>query len=173
MNRVVLCGRLAERPRLSTTATGLTVAILRLQVPRQGLEGLSQGMDVIDCLAFEGLARRLHGGAEPGLQINLEGWLLSSLCQSEEGQPAPCYRVAIEAAYWLDPRATALQPASPASPPEAVETTVAEAIPGGAEMKPAGFIRVHEVLARIATRFRGTPGKPDRNGSVGASCPSL
>ena len=82
MNRVVLCGRLAERPRLSTTATGLTVAILRLQVPRQGLEGRPEGMDVIDCLAFETLARRLHGGSEPGLQIHLEGWLRSSLCRN-------------------------------------------------------------------------------------------
>lgn len=65
MNRVVLCGRLAERPRLSTSPTGLTVALLRLQVPRQGLDGLFQAMDVIDCLAFDVLARELYLRASP------------------------------------------------------------------------------------------------------------
>jgi single-stranded DNA-binding protein len=175
MNRVVLCGRLAERPRLSTSPTGLMVAVLRLQVPRQGQERLPQAMDVIDCLAFDALARELHLRAAPGLQINLEGRLLSSVCSNEAGHPAPVYRVAVEAAYWLEPRVAARELASPAPAPQAGGARSANGEHSAeTEPPPHRYVRVRELLARVATRLTGANRKPGLNGAAGAGpCPSL
>jgi single-stranded DNA-binding protein len=110
MNRVVLCGRLVARPRLWGTAAGLTVASLCLHVPRQGLAEPPKAMDEIDCLAFEALAQKLHQAAEPGVRVHLERWLLLAPPGDREGPSPSVYRVAVEAAYWIDPRSTAPVP---------------------------------------------------------------
>ncbi len=169
MNRVVLCGRLAERPRISASSSGLTVASLCLQVPRQGTEQGPQATDEIYCLAFDTLAQRLHLWGEPGLQVNLEGWLLSAVFLDEQERPYPGCRVAVDAAYWLDPKETAPERVREETPsalnevmqvPDEVPTMVGDSL--------ASFLAwARDLLARCAFLRTGASGRMMANGKAG------
>jgi single-stranded DNA-binding protein len=172
MNRVVLCGRLAERPRISATASGLPLATLRLQVPRQGLSELAPMIDEIECVAFSELAQQLHRWGEPGLRINLEGWLLAGWCRDQTGEAFLLARVAIEAAYWIDPRefATAAmgEEAPPDGSPQRLEPVPDTAPP--AEPPRTFFARARRRFARLMTRSAGTDRSLPTHGKGDLAC---
>jgi hypothetical protein len=141
MNRVVLCGRLAERPRLSASSSGLAVAALLLQVPRQGSDPGREAMDEIHCLAFDTLAQRLHLWGEPGLWVNLEGWLLSAVFLDDKERPYPGCRVAVDAAYWLDPKESAHEGVLEETPlTHGEEMTAPDAVRGAPGNVPASVL---------------------------------
>lgn len=101
MNRVILCGRLADRPRLAYAPCGLPVARFSLLVPRDGPDGDEDGADAIDCVALRRLAVELATWGEPNVRVNLEGRLRSRF-PDESGRPCGPV-VLLTGAYSADP----------------------------------------------------------------------
>ena len=98
MNRVVLCGRLESRPKLTYTPCGKPVATFRLRVPRTAPpERQHRGSDLIDCLAFGTPAVELYTWGEAGCPANLEGRLRAA--DPREAPEAAGLRVLVDHAY--------------------------------------------------------------------------
>lgn len=127
MNRVVLCGRLADRPRLAYTTAGVPVATLRLQVARDDPNGTGgKATDDIDCVAFREIADTLAQWGEGGDQINLEGRLRRDTWRDATNRRQHGLRVHVDQAYFADPRlqqARAELKRSPVRPPEGTPET--------------------------------------------------
>ena len=108
MNRVVLSGRLAGRPKIAYTPCGITVAILRLLVPRNGNGGLKDprketAVDEVDCIAFREPAVELGTWGERDCRVNLEGRLRLDTYQDETGRKIRGLRVYVDHVCPVDP----------------------------------------------------------------------
>ena len=108
MNRVVLSGRLAGPPKIAYTPCGITVAVLRLLVPRNGHGGLKDPrkeavVDEIDCIAFREPAVELGTWGERDCRVNLEGRLRLDTYQDECGRRVRGPRVYVDHVYPVDP----------------------------------------------------------------------
>jgi len=104
MNRVILAGRLAGRPKLSYTPCGIPVADFRLLVPREyRLANGEEALERFDCVAFRDIAKELTTWGDRDYRINLEGRLRSETYRSLEGRLKEGVRVHTDYAYFLDP----------------------------------------------------------------------
>lgn len=150
MNRVVLCGRLVERPKLAYTPAGVAVACLQLQVPRAGPDGNPEVQtDEIDCVAFREVADNLALWGERGDLINLEGQLRRDTWRDASNRKLRGLRVYVDHAYFVDPlirehrarvaRALSSATDTPSSEPEnPTDVCPEDAAPsGGAAVPPA------------------------------------
>ena len=126
MNRVILCGRLAARPKSSHTPCGIPVEEFSLRVHREGpsdVQPETAPTDEIPCFAFRNVARLLTEWGERSLRLNLQG------CLRTAPQPAPIrllpvLYVLVDRAYFVDPL---LDPALPVR--EAADTEEPPAVP--------------------------------------------
>jgi len=104
MNRVVLSGRLAGRPKLAYTPSGIAVAEFRLLVSREGRCAPDDGPDdQIDCVAFKDDAEELVTWGDVDYRLNLEGRLRFDRYWSLEGRNVEGLRVFADSAYFVDP----------------------------------------------------------------------
>jgi len=102
MNRVILCGRLANRPRLTYAPCGLAVAHFRVFVTRRNAQpGDETAEDGIDCIAVRRVAIELYTWGEAGVRVNLEGQLTPDSPYPAGRQPG--LRVLVDHAYCADP----------------------------------------------------------------------
>ena len=103
MNRVVLCGRLAGRPRIAYTPCGVPVATFRLLVPRTGFrERRDETPDEVDCVAFRQTAMNLYTCGERDGRLNLEGRLRCEEYRNEEGRTVRGLRVHVDHGYFAE-----------------------------------------------------------------------
>lgn len=111
MNRVVLCGRLAGRPKLAYTPCGIAVAEFRLLVRRDTLRAPDDPVDEqIDCVVFRKQAQELVNWGDLDYRVNLEGRLRFDRYWSLEGRNVEGLRVHADVAYFVDPVASGLGP---------------------------------------------------------------
>lgn len=150
MNRVVLCGRLAARPKLAYTRCGVAIATLRVRVERAG-PGDSR-TDEIEGFALRTLAEELAFWGERGFRVNLEGRLVRDTWLDDHHRPQTALRVYFERGYFVDPvkdpppeptfwagnaHGPELAPRTPA-PPAVPGTPASPAMPDGSD--PAGAL---------------------------------
>jgi single-strand DNA-binding protein len=104
MNRVVLCGRLAGRPKLAYTPAGIAVAEFRLLVPRTArLEPDDPPDEPVDCVAFRQFAEELVRWGDRDYRVNLDGHLRAEAYWAPEGRQLHGLRVHVEHGYLVDP----------------------------------------------------------------------
>ena len=109
MNRVVMCGRLAGRPKLSYTPSGMAVAHFRLLVPRGGRAPISEdAFDPVDAVAFREAALELVSWGDLDYRVACEGRLRRDLYALPNGLQTEGLRVHCDGAEFLDPVAAAL-----------------------------------------------------------------
>jgi len=97
MNRVVLCGRLAARPKSLITPGGVPAAEFVLVV-RSGPEDRSPP-ESFPCVAFQQTALDLCLWGERDHRLHLEGRLRAG----RRDLPHPAFWVQVDAAYFPDP----------------------------------------------------------------------
>jgi single-strand DNA-binding protein len=103
MNRVVLCDRLAGRPKIAYTPCGIAVATFRLMVPRPPAGGREAAADEMDCVAFRQQAIALHAWGERDIRVNLEGRLRLYDYRDEDGRAIRSLRIHVDHAYCAEP----------------------------------------------------------------------
>jgi len=104
MNRVILCGRLAGRPKLAYTPSGVAVAEFRLHVPRKTRGDPDRQPDeAIDCVAFRQLAEELVRWGDRDYRVNLDGQLHCESYVGSGGRQTHGLRVHVEQGYFVDP----------------------------------------------------------------------
>jgi len=109
MNRVILCGRLAGRPKLAYTPGGVAVAEFRLLVSRDGPSSSNDPPDdPIDCVVFRDNATELATWGDVDYRVNLEGRLRLDRYWSLEGRNVEGLRVFADSTYFVDPIAVVL-----------------------------------------------------------------
>ena len=82
MNNINLIGRLTRDPELRNTASGKTVANMRLAVPRRDRDAAPVYIDVV---AFDKLADLCGQHLEKGRQVAINGRLEYSEWETEDG----------------------------------------------------------------------------------------
>ena len=129
-------------------------------------------IDEIECVAFSELAQQLHRWGEPGLRINLEGWLLAGWCRDQTGEAFRLARVAIEAAYWLDPREFAAEVQSETACPDfgPRESSFAPNVLVSDEPPTSFFTRAWRRFARFIVRASGTDRPLPTDGKRDLEC---
>lgn len=111
MNRVVLFGRLAGRPRLSYTPTGVAVAECQVLVPRGGRAPRSEdAFDAVDCVAFRTAAQELATWGDLDYRVNLEGQLRRDFYLAPNGAQIEGLRVHCDTVSFVDPVAIGIGP---------------------------------------------------------------
>jgi single-strand DNA-binding protein len=109
MNRVVLSGRLAGRPKLSYTPCGIAVAEFRLLVPKERVpDPPNEPTERIDCIAFREAAQDLTAWGERDYRVNLEGRLRGDAYWDCDGKRVTGLRVFVDRSYFVDPVAVGL-----------------------------------------------------------------
>jgi len=109
MNRVILCGRLAGRPKISYTPCGVPVAEFRLLVAKERrLEPGDEPVEKIDCVAFREIARELSTWGDRDYRVNIEGRLRGDAYWDLDGRRVTGLRVYADHAYFVDPVAIGL-----------------------------------------------------------------
>ena len=117
MNRVVLCGRLAGRPKLAYTPCGIAVAEFRLLVPREPRHASVEPLpEQIDCVVFRKDAEELVNWGDVDYRVNLEGRLRCERYWNLDGRHVEGLRVHADAAYFVDPVGVGLGPAPQRGP---------------------------------------------------------
>lgn len=120
MNRVILCGRLAARPRSSYTPCGIAVAEFTLRVHREGradVQPETAEADEVPCFAFREVARLLTEWGERSLRVNLQGRLRTA-APASAGRLLPVLYLLVDRAYFVDPVLDPLLPAQEAADAE-------------------------------------------------------
>lgn len=113
MNRVILSGRLAGRPKLLYTPCGIPVAEFRLVVPREyRLPSGETPLERLDCVAFRETAQELATWGDRDYRITLEGRLRAETYRTLEGRLKEGVRIHADLAYFVDPVADGLDPRS-------------------------------------------------------------
>jgi single-stranded DNA-binding protein len=114
MNCVVLCGRLAGRPKSRYTPGGLAVAEFRLLVSRERQSPTDdEPAEPVDCVAFRTAAQDLVHFGEPGDRVNLSGMLRQDRYVDPAGCSREGLRVHAERAYFVDPPVPPPHPVAP------------------------------------------------------------
>ena len=109
MNRVVLAGRLAGRPKLLYTPTGVAVAHFRLFEPRGGRAPLNEdAFDAVDAVAFREAALELVSFGDLDYRITCEGRLRREVYVLPNGLQTEGLRVHCDCADFVDPVARGL-----------------------------------------------------------------
>lgn len=104
MNRVVLCGRLAGRPKLAYTPGGIAVAEFRLYVARRSRSEPDDPPDeAVDCVAFRELAQELVRWGDRDYRVNLDGRLRRDTYWGPDGRQLQGLRVHLDHGYFVDP----------------------------------------------------------------------
>lgn len=104
MNRVVLCGRLAARPRQAYTPCGILLSQFTLLVPKDAPSDGDPAPPIeIDCLAFREAAEQLNLWGEADYRVNLEGRLRLDSYVRGNAERVTGLRVYVDHAYFVDP----------------------------------------------------------------------
>lgn len=117
MNRVVLLGRLAGRPKLAYTPVGVAVAEFRLLVPRGGRAPTSEdAFDPVDCVAFRDAAQQLVTWGDLDYRVTCEGRLRREVYRLPNGSETDGLRVHCDTVSFVDPVAVGLHPDARTAP---------------------------------------------------------
>ena len=134
MNRVVLCGRLAGRPKLSYTPSGIAVAEFQLLVRKERRPDPPEDLDEhIDCIAIREAAQELTTWGDRDYRINLEGRLRGETYWNLDGRRVTGRRVTglrvhADRTYFVDPVAAGLGTNALAVPNAVLPTPVGNRI---------------------------------------------
>lgn len=106
LNKVILGGRLTEKPELKTTPNGVVVTTFSLAVNRKyNKDQEQQQADFINCVAWRNTAEFICKYFDKGSSICVEGNLQTRVYEDNNGNKKYVTEVLVENAYFVDSKA--------------------------------------------------------------------
>ncbi len=104
LNRIVLIGRLVQRPELRMTPSGVSVTGFTLAVDRRPTQSGERETDFIDIVAFGRTAEVTCKYMDKGRQVAIDGRLQIRSYETKDGQRRKAAEVVAESVQFLDSR---------------------------------------------------------------------